>query len=361
MTPMRAPLRAPRRALPRPAAALLVGLLLASGLAACGGEDSVKPGDTVPARDTSQFDDGTQSTLTLPIGRLEVYLGKPVESLPSKDTLEPGTLRAGSEEIFVPITWQYDTTTTSRFTDYLGDDPATPRVDLVADGASYRLSPPDTRADGVESFYLLVSGKAEELSLKVDYDGVAQTVDLRSGERDTGAAQPLYDLKPARRATRSCAADTSFKPAGAGKVPTYDCTVSSPVRLPYAAGEWAPAGTTFVGVTVTTTLTRYDEVAPDLSSSGVYYGTGVTPSFQLGAQRAVQVLRDPNQTVCPDAATAACTTTFHVIFPDPGSGAAARRLRGTEVFSLELASSVSKGRGDDDPTTLTARIDTRLR
>lgn len=345
----------------RTPAALLTALLLLPALAACGDSTSVRPGDTVPARDSSQFAQGAPVSLTLPIGRLEVYLGTPTRTLRSADTLEPDTVEAPEGETFVPITWQYDAASFGDLTDYLGDGIETaPKVAFVADGASYRLPAPEARGEGAESFYVLVEGDGRDVSLKVDFDGVTQSLDLRTGERDTGAAAPLYDLDVKAGRARSCAADTKYDRSGPGKTPTFACTITPVLRLPYAAGQWAPEGSSWLTTTITTTLSRYDEIAPDFSSGGTYYATGVTPSFTLGGTKAVAALRDGGS-VCPDATTAACTTTYHVVFADPGKGAANRRFKATETFDLKLGAAVVAGQTAGGPEKLTATVTTRLR
>lgn len=297
----------------RTAAAALGWLILLPALAACGEDASgVDLGDVVVAREDSQFSDGTPSSLVLPIGRLEIFLGEPTARLDGRDTrqLEPATAPPGST--FVPITWQYDAGTFGDYAAYLGDDEI-PEVELVADRAEYRLPAPDAAGKGGESFYVLVSGPGKDLQLSISYDGVEQSVDLLTGERQVSSeAERLYDLPPAGTKTRACESRADFN--GTTGYPDYRCRYTRPARLPYAHGTWAKPGRTFLAFTVTTSVERFDITGALPGSGAIYVPGSVTSTFALGKKtNLVAAIQDTTDT-CPDPAGGGCTGRYAVVF-----------------------------------------------
>lgn len=342
----------------RRCAAGAIGLLALLPLVTACGEDEggVAIGDVVPARQDSQFSEGDRSWLNLPVGRLEVFLGEPTDRLEADDTRQLEAVDAPDGGSFVPLTWQYDAATFGRNAQYLGEE-VTPRVDLKVDGASYRLPAPDQTGEGASSFYVLVSGNTDTPSLEIDFDGATQTLDLATGERDEGAASALYDLKPTARKTRSCTEQAVFKPASPRRLPSFRCSITAPVLLPYAGGEWAPEGTSWLAVTVTTSLLRYDQIGADLRSGATYYAAGADTTFRRGGQEPALVLEDRGRTECPDA-NAGCTTSHHVIFES--KGAKSDRLVTTQKLKLALASTMG-GADSPDDQVVTATISSRLR
>lgn len=327
----------------RIAAAALGWLFLLPVFAACGEDtSSVDVGDLVAAREDSQFSDGAPSSLVLPIGRLEVFLGEPTARLDARHTrqLEPATAPPGST--FVPITWQYDAGTFGDHAAYLGEAP-TPKVELRADRAGYRLPAPDSTGQGGESFYVLVSGSGRDLDLAVTYDGVEQSVDLLTGERDPGDAAGLYDLTPATTKTRACEKGADFN--GTAGYPDYRCRYSRPVRLPYADGAWAEPGRTFLALTVTTSIRRFD-IAGDVPGSGaLYLPASVTSTFALGEIEPIAAVQDTTDT-CPDLANGGCTGRYDLVFDVP---AREKRFRLTmeQTFALVLGSRWGGYDGDE--------------
>lgn len=318
----------------RTAAAALGWLILLPALAACGEDASgVETGDVIAAREDSQFSDGTPSSLVMPIGRLEIFLGKPTARLDARDTrqLEPATAPPGST--FVPITWQYDAGTFGDYAAYLGGE-QTPKVELRADRAGYRLPAPDPTGQGGESFYVLVSGSGRDLDLAVSYDGVEQSVDLLTGKRDAGDAAGLYDLTPVSTRTRACERGADFN--GTAGYPDYRCRYTRPVRLPYADGAWAEPGRTFLALTVTTSIRRFDIVGDVPGSGALYVPASVTSTFALGEIEPVAAVKDTTDT-CPDLANGGCTGRYDLVFDVP-----AKKKRFTltmdQIFALVLGS-----------------------
>ncbi|MFC5727368.1 MULTISPECIES: hypothetical protein [Nocardioides] len=314
-------------------AAAAIGLVsLLPLLAGCGDDAAaLEVGDVVPAREDDQFAAGAASFLEIPLGRLEVSLGEPSASLSDRDTSEFAAMRAPEGSTFVPITWQYDAGTFGAFAEYVGDDAPSPVIDLVSDGARYRLPPPAESGEGSESFYVLVTGAAEEVALSVEYDGVVQTLDLVTGEREEGAAAGLYRARKAKRGTRSCKEAATFD-ATQG-FPTYRCEISRTIRLPYADGAWAEPGRAWLVMTLTTGMRRFDVYGP-LPGSGALYGAeSVRANFRIGERKPVAVLRDPDA-LCPDIARGGCTATYHLVFD--GRAAAGAPLVIEQRFALAL-------------------------
>ncbi|WP_435770222.1 hypothetical protein [Nocardioides sp. SYSU DS0651] len=346
--------------LPRRVTAALGSLLLLPLLASCGEDpEQVETGDIVPAREDAQFADGTESTIALPLGELEVLVGEPADSLSAEETRQLEAIDAPEGTSFVPITWQYDSGTFGDYDDYLLSD-ATPVIDLVSRGASYRLPAPEASGSGSESFYVLVDGRGEDASLEVEFDGVTQTVDLRTGKREADRAKPLYRLKPRSERTRAC---TPFATFGTGeddaprRAPDYSCTVTRTARLPYAAGAWAEPGRSWLVVTAKTSLRRYDRIAADFKSGAIYFAGSVESEFRLGRMKPAEVIVDRERTACPDPARGGCVTTYHLVFDVPEDPP--MRLRIKQVYDMVLTSVWGGGEGKDLielPVSVTMRL-----
>lgn len=343
----------------RRCAVAVVGLLaLAPALVACGGDTGVQAGDVVPARDDAQFaGTGNESVLALPIGRLEITLGEPTTKLSADDTRQIEALDAPDGGTFIPLTWQYDASSFGRYAAFI-DTQASPVVDLVADGARYRIPPPDDSGKGSTSFYVVVAGPGKEPRLDVDFDGVTQSVDLTTGDRDAGAAEALYDLPSPKTKRTDCTGTIEYgrKLVGAS---SFTCAVTRPVRLPYAGDAWAEDGQSWLAVTVRTTLGRWNEVAKDLKSGGVYYATGVAGSFRLGDIEATQAYQDNEQTTCPSTTSGSCTTEFHVIFAVGEK--APKKLTVEQDYTLLLTSAWGTGTDGEQNLDLPVTTTTTLR
>lgn len=352
---MRAPLRLSTRAATSSRIALVL-LALTPALAACGDDDDVAVGDVVSARKDDQFADNRAVRLTLPTGRLEISLGEPVSSLSEKDTRDLEAVSAPSGATFVPITWQYDAGTFGDYADYTQFDDE-PVVDLVADGASYRLPPPNPSGVGSESFYVLVNGSGEDPSLTVDFDGVAQTVDLTSGDRDPGRAKPLYRLGPRAGRSQACARDVTYARPTVG-IPAYSCTTTRTSRLPYAGGEWAADGHTWLVLSVSTAFRRWDVLAKDAKSGAIYGATGVESTFELAGIEPTKVIEDREASSCPDPSRG-CVMTYHLIF-DIEDDSDPRRLVMQQDYEFSLVQ-VWGGADGKQVISVPLTVDTKVR
>ncbi|TNM48156.1 hypothetical protein FHP29_02355 [Nocardioides albidus] len=289
-------------------------LLLGSGLAACGDDDGIEAGDVVPARPDAQITAGAnEATIALPTGNLVVQVGDPVQDISAGETRQLEKLTATEGEVFVPVSWHYDAATLGSYARFL-ETSSTPTVDLIVDGASYRIPPPDTATQGQESFFVTVSGSGERPALEVEFDGVVQTADLATGEVDPGAAAPLYGLSPTPAEPVDCGGEVRVSRKPTVSQPSFSCTMTRPLLLPYAGDSWAADGHSWLALTVETALGRWDEATADLTSGAVYYPTTVDGAFTLGGAKAVRVIRDPGRGTCPDIGNQNCSAVFHVLF-----------------------------------------------
>lgn len=331
---MQLPLPRPRRV-----ALTLVPLLLAAGLSACGGDHgAINAGDVIPARTgLSVAGKGVETTIALPTGLIRVSVGEPVGEVSAKDTRELAKLTAPEGQVLLPLTWSLDTSAVSTYAPYR-ESTATAVVDLVVDGASYRIPAPDGRDATPETFYVTVAAPGGSPELKIDYGGVVQTADLTTGEVEAGRAEALYDLDNTPAEPRPCGGEVRYSRAPAATVTaqTFTCTVTPARRLPYADGRWAEEGSTWLVTTIETTLGRWDEATPDLAGGAIYYAGQVQGTFTLGDIEATRVLDDPGRGRCPDLADHNCRAVFHVLFEVPDK--APKQLTIRPTFQLNRAS-----------------------
>lgn len=293
----------------------LILLLLSALLAACGEEqESTKAGDIIKARADDQFNDGQESMVTIPTGRLLIHAGEPVDSATDEETRTRQTVDAPAGSVLVPIGWQYDPWDKSRLDGFVAST-GTPIVDLVSDGEHYRLAPPELDDEGGESFYVVVEGDAEDRSLEIEFDGVMQTVNLATGNTDAGEAAALYDVGKYDLKKQPCDEAKWFDSDTV--VAEFSCDRFGPVVTPYAAGEWAPEGSLWLAMTVHADMRVYGET--DGLGGGARYTArdikvepaidGVAPEFVIST--------DDADDVCPVGATSRCGWSKHLIFEVP--------------------------------------------
>jgi hypothetical protein len=298
-------------------------LLLASGLLTACREDesSTKTGDLIQAQEDNQFRSGQEATVVLPTGRLLIHSAEPVDSANADETRGRETIDAPSGTVLVPISWQYDTWGSDRLVGIMAAT-ETPTVDLITDGEDYRLPPPDRANRAGESFYVVVDGDAEERELRIEFDGVVQTVDLADGRTDKGDAAALYEIGDEKLKQKPCDDPTDHPWFDSFTVAAeFSCALVGPVLTPYAAGRWAPDGSVWLALTVTTELRAYGET--NRLGGGARYAARaveVTPEID-GEPPARVVTTDSTEDVCPIGATATCGWSRHVVFEVPADDA----------------------------------------
>lgn len=334
-------------------------LVLCALLAGCGEEkDSTKPGDIVRAAAEDQFKSGKQATVILPTGRLLITSPGPVDSAAAEETRAREEVEAPSGAVLVPITWQYDTWASNRL-DGIFEADDTPIVDLVSGDDKYRLPPPNTDSVAGDSFYVVVDGDGKDRSLELSFDGVVQTVNLRTGKVDEGDAAGLYDIDESRLKERSCTkAGTWFDKKY--ETAEFQCDIIGPVATPYAAGEWAPEGRMWLAVTLTTEL-RFLTQANGTAGGAARYGAGgvrVRATID-GAPPVSSVSSAGGRDACPIVGSLACGWSKHLIFDVPADDPEQGPLKADVSYRLVLAGAL----GDWDPParrTVTASEDIKL-
>jgi hypothetical protein len=304
-------------------------------LSACGGDDSggaVKVGDVVPARQDNQFSSGKRSMIALPVGRLRIWTEKTTDSAASDDTRQLQKLDAPDGAVLVPITFQYSNDFAAAQS-FVNTD-AQPVVDLETGGETYRLPTPDTSDESGESFFVVVDGDAKRVTLKVTFDGVSQTVDLHTGKRQAGRAEPLYSLEANRLQARDCGSDPWVdQPLTAID---YACDITGPLVLPYADGAWAKEGHVFLAVGLNTQLRTWG-LASGTGGGALYSGAGARLNATLDDQKPVDTTKDVSKT-CPDFATGACLADTFFVF-DVDANNIPDQLDVDETYRLQLRQS----------------------
>ncbi|WP_344777056.1 hypothetical protein [Nocardioides panacisoli] len=308
-------------------------------LAACGDDDggsALKVGDIVPARQDNQFSSGKRSMVALPVGRLRIWTEKATDTASSDDTRQLEALKAPDGARLVPISWQYSDDFAAAQT-FVNTD-AQPVVDLVSDGETYRLPTPDTSDENGESFFVVVDGEAKKTTLKVTFDGVSQTVDLRTGRRQAGRAEPLYSLQANRLSGKDCDSDSWVdEPLTAID---YACEVTGPLVLPYANGAWAKEGHVFLAVGLSTELRTWG-IADGSGGGALYVGTDARLKATIDDQKPVDTTKDVSKT-CPDLRTGACLADAFFVF-DVDADKIPDQLDVDETYRLQLRNSYGSG------------------
>jgi|GEM_PF-4724334 len=293
-----------------------IALVLLSPLLAACNEESQDPeaGDVIQARVDNQFKEGEEAAVALPTGRLLIHAAEPVDSAAADETRIRETVAAPSGAVLVPITWQYDPWASNRLAGFLATTD-TPRVELVTDVETYRLSPPDPQRRESESFYVVVDGEAEERTLEIDFDGVTQTIDLTNGRIDKGEAESLYDIGEDRLRKKPCDDGPWFDSRTVAA--EFTCQLVGPVLTPYAGGEWAPAGSTWLALTLETEMRIYGETNR-LGGGARYVAKSVKVKAEIDDEKpAFELSTNDASDTCPVTVTATCGWSRHLIFEVP--------------------------------------------
>lgn len=237
----------------RQAALVALAAVALSGLAACSSADAVDVGDVEAY--TSGTPAGTEVSVVVPVGTLEVVVTEPAEEI--------GELRAPDGGSLVRVATRFrDGLGRADVWDLAGRAGAARAVELAL-GAGDRDYGLGVVRDGdgtdagesvraPEDLVVAVDGTPEELAdgltLEVGYDGLTQTVSVPGGERTAGPADALYEdtPDPSSLPTQDC--EPRLRPAGA-TVAGLRCEVGAVRALPYVPDlGWAAEGTTWLVV-----------------------------------------------------------------------------------------------------------------
>jgi hypothetical protein len=250
-------------------------LLAAVALVACSDDASVTvAGEVVPGRPSLEIV-GDFGYVLLPTGRVDVVVGEPVSRVVSadeaSDDLDHEAPEGGS---WIPVHVFHDP-----FGDLgvpvslTGGAPQPAGVALVIDGTTVNLGAPyrvvgesGTADSGLDNVWVAVGERPDEVEsvqVAVTYDGLTQTLDPRTGEREAGPAGPLYDAQ-AEELPALC------DPHGfdrAGLRLDVSCAITPAQRTPYLPGAgWAEEGRAWL---VIGTAVSVDRVFAGRMSYGV--------------------------------------------------------------------------------------------
>ena len=266
----------------KPLALVLAGLLAGAGLTACGDQGAGASGGDVVVGHLSDKVTGDSTYVLLPTGRIDLTVGKPVDEVTADQANDSEKHTAPDGGAFVPVTWEHDPFGEGAVpVSVMGADPQEADVvlrsgDTTADlGSPYQLAGDQGTTDtGIGTMYVAVDGDGRSPTFEVAYDGLTQTVDPATGDRDAGAAAALY-AEPTMGIEAPC---TSEGFTSGPIQPDVSCLVNAPQRTPYLPGQgWAEDGHTWLLVTVDITLsgvhvgrTAYDvqSVQPRLTVNG---------------------------------------------------------------------------------------------
>lgn len=235
--------------------ALAAALLACLGLAACreGDPDSGSTTDEYVQVRTDV--DGDTSFVQLPGGRVELVVTSPRSAVESSEAADSERHTTEDGDALVGVSWQYlpGEGVPTWLRAHVTNPEERIRLSMLSDGVTYPLgdatrvagTPGDVRSAG--NFYVPVSGSGENVRIEVGFDGVTQSVDARTGERETGRAASLYEKSPDLPRSRDCSAGR-WTTRGQAKV---ECGWHT-ARVPYVAGlGWADQSWTLAQVSTT--------------------------------------------------------------------------------------------------------------
>jgi hypothetical protein len=268
------------------AACLLVAAVLTSVLAACSDDvSSTVAGEVVPGRPSLGIV-GDFGYVLLPTGRIDVVVGEAVSRVvradEASDDLDHETPDGGS---WIPVHVAHDPFGEMGVPVGLtGGSPQPAAVALVIDGETVNLGAPyrvvgeqGTADSGLDNVWVAVGERPDEIEsvqVAVTYDGLTQTLDPRSGDREAGAAEPLY-VREADELTATCDPQ-AFSRARLSL--EGSCAIGPAQRTPYLPGAgWADEGRSWlvVGAAVVVDSVRdgrrsfgIDSIQPRLTVDG---------------------------------------------------------------------------------------------
>ncbi|WP_109508013.1 hypothetical protein [Nocardioides speluncae] len=200
---------------------------------------------------------GDRPVVMLPSGKVTFTVTDPIRKLDITDTRLTEEVEPDRGVDLVGVSWERE-----RFV-YVRDageamaggvqaDKSEPvGLSLAADGKTYRFPDVGTMdgLDGSSFFHVGIPRAASKVTLEVEYDGLVQAVDLRTGAVDKGAAAPLYRAELAAGAEPDeTAVSCPSVDRDRGRLRWYlSCQVARAVAVPYVPGHgWVGDGRTFI-------------------------------------------------------------------------------------------------------------------
>lgn len=254
--------------LPRRVSSSLVVLAIGLGLTGCsvlGVADeepaSVRIGDIFDGslKLTRQVD---ESKLLIPTGEVTFGVTEPLDRVGWDEWIGTEVRVPVDGAEIIAVTWKRKRVFTADVADAMTADgpPKDPiRLWVVADGGRYEVEDVGTLGGSGERNFVYVGVPVDaELALEVEYDGVRQSVDPRTGKVASGQAVGLYDdsLRAGDEAAGGTTCGEQKTRSGRWET-TFSCSVESIRSLPYAASRgWAAKGESWLIVTARTELVR---------------------------------------------------------------------------------------------------------
>ena len=179
--------------------------------------DAADAGDVVPGRASVEVV-GDFGFVLIPTGRLDLVLGEPTTDDVGPDLAEDDETHAPPDGgSWVPVHVEHDPFGEGGVpVGLIGGAPQPAELALVVDGTTVDLGAPyrvvgeqGTADSGLDTVWVAVDeapDEIESMKLAVTYDGLTQTLDPATGEREAGAAAALYD-EPVAGAEAACAPD----------------------------------------------------------------------------------------------------------------------------------------------------------
>lgn len=243
----------------------LIGLVLALGatLSGCdaGTADEDRPhkvvaGEMIEAAGVSP-EVGDEHVVMLPSGKVTFTVTDPIRHVDFTDTTRTDDLEPADGVDLVGISWEHERYVYARDVgealagNFQVDKTQKVGLSIVADDKSYDFPDIGTAAEpgGADNFHVGLARAASELALEVEYDGLVQAVDLRTGVVDQGAAAPLYraELAGGAEPDEQSASCPSVDRDGGRLRWYFFCQVERAIAVPYVPGQgWAADGRTFV-------------------------------------------------------------------------------------------------------------------
>ena len=248
--------------------ALVVAGVGGAGLSACSGPGpgAASASEVLPGRASVEII-GDYGFVLIPTGRLDLTLGAPTDDAVSADHVDDDEDHAPPEGgSWVPVHVEHDPFGEGGVpVGLIGGAPDPAGLALVIDGTTVDLGAPyrvvgekGTADSGLGTVWVAVDEPPDEIEsveLAVTYDGLTQTLDPVTGERQAGAAAALYDEPPVA-AEATCASD-GFDQDGVRL--DLACQVGLPQRTPYLPGPgWADEGRSWLVVGSVISVDRVD-------------------------------------------------------------------------------------------------------
>lgn len=296
---------------------VLVLLAALLPLTACGSDDdsgAARFGEVVPARAGVDTEGSPKGFLLVPSGRLDIRAGHPVERLDEDATTQREVRTAPDGGVFLGITWTFGPGDMHAFDKVFGQ-PLPLTMTLTSGGKEYPLAPPRMALTGAESdaYYVALEGDGEDAVIEVEYAGVSQTLDLYSGKREPGDAKALYQLDASKYSAEPVPCPTDgWIDEGPNVRSTFSCTRYGAIVVPFVDGEWAPKGSSFVVIGLTSSLTSFFEFN-DNGGAARYTVASSKEKSRLDGEPPTRIL---DETVAAGAAAGALVFTVSGELPE---------------------------------------------